>query len=225
MSASSATSASLASRYPSISDHGLIGDLQTAALVSTVGNIDWFCFPRFDSPSVFASLLDAAKGGHFQLRPQDCEYVTRQMYLPDTAILVTRFMSADGVGEVHDFMPVITGRATDRHRIVRQIRVNRGTMKFAMDLQPRFDYARQGHTVDVVDDGAVFRSDAGELTLHTVGSRGDKGLRLRRHGKGLQATWTLNEGEAAGVVLETNGGRPRRLPPGEVDRLSSDTAE
>ena len=85
--------------------------------------------------------------------------MTRQIYLPDTAILVTRFMSADGVGEVHDFMPVITGRATDRHRIVRQIRVNRGTMKFAMDLQPRFDYARQGHTVEVTDDGATFRSD------------------------------------------------------------------
>src|SRR5262244_3381961 len=106
-------------RYPEISDHGLIGDLQTAALVSTDGVIDWFCSPRFDSPSVFASLLDARKGGHCQIAPQDCEYVTRQMYLPDTAILVTRFMSADGVGEVLDFMPVILGKATSRHRIVR----------------------------------------------------------------------------------------------------------
>jgi len=163
------------SRYPNISDHGLIGDLQTAALVTNDGRVDWFCCPRFDSPSVFASLLDADKGGHFQVSPQDCEYVTRQIYLPETAILVTRFMSADGVGEVHDFMPVITGRATDRHRIVRQIRVARGTMKFAMDLQPRFDYARRKHTVEVTENGALFRAGDEELTLHTVGRRGTGG--------------------------------------------------
>jgi GH15 family glucan-1,4-alpha-glucosidase len=215
-------------RYPRISDHGLIGDLQTAALVSTDGNIDWFCTPRFDAPSVFASLLDADKGGHFRIWPLDCEYVTRQIYLPDSAILVTRFMSADGVGEVHDFMPVITGRASDRHRIVRQIKVNRGTMKFAMDLQPRFDYARRSHTVEVTDGGAVFRSDGPgtrELTLHTVGARSGAGTRLKRQGKGLRATWTLNEGETAGVVLESSGGRPRRMAPGEIDRLGRDTLE
>ena len=136
-------------RYPNISDHGLIGDLQTAALVTTDGCVDWFCTPRFDAPSVFAALLDADKGGHFRIAPEGCEYVTRQMYVPDTAILISRFMSADGVGEVCDFMPVLTGRATDRHRIVRQIRVNRGSMKFAMDLQPRFDYARRPHTTEV----------------------------------------------------------------------------
>ena len=159
------------SRYPSISDHGLIGDLQTAALVTTDGCVDWFCCPRFDSPSVFASLLDADGGGYFRIAPVGCEYVTRQMYLPDSAILVTRFMSADGVGEVHDFMPVITGRATDRHRLVRQIRVNRGTMRFAMDLQPRFDYARAKHTTEVTEHGAVFRAGEEHLTLHTVGRR------------------------------------------------------
>jgi GH15 family glucan-1,4-alpha-glucosidase len=213
------------SRYPNISDHGLIGDLQTAALVTTDGCIDWFCTPRFDSPSVFASLLDADKGGHFRIAPEGCEYVTRQIYLPESAILVTRFMSADGVGEVHDFMPVITGKATDRHRIVRQIRVARGTMKFTMDLQPRFDYARQQHTVEVVEAGAVFRCGKEELTLHTVGARGiNGGTPLKRKGRGLRAAWTLNEGESSGVVLESMGGKPRRLPPGEVDRLSEDTA-
>src|SRR5580693_1941856 len=102
-------------RYPNISDHGLIGDLQTAALVTIDGSVDWFCTPRVDAPSVFAALLDADKGGHFRIAPQEGGYVTRQMYLPDSAILVTRFMSADGVGEVHDFMPVLTGRATGKH--------------------------------------------------------------------------------------------------------------
>src|SRR5215475_3199638 len=135
-------------RYPNISDHGLIGDLQTAALVSTDGVVDWFCCPRFDSPSVFASLLDSGRGGHFRMAPDRPDYVTRQLYLPDTAILITRFMTPDGVGEVHDFMPIAHGGATDRHRLVRQLRVVRGTMSFAVDLQPRFDYARKPHKLE-----------------------------------------------------------------------------
>jgi GH15 family glucan-1,4-alpha-glucosidase len=73
-------------RYPNISDHGLIGDLQTAALVTTDGAINWFCCPRFDSPSVFAALLDADKGGQFQISPPREDYVTKQLYLPDTAV-------------------------------------------------------------------------------------------------------------------------------------------
>jgi GH15 family glucan-1,4-alpha-glucosidase len=212
------------SRYPSISDHGLIGDLQTAALVTTDGCVDWFCTPRFDAPSVFAALLDADKGGYFRIAPEGSEYVTRQMYLPDSAILVTRFMSADGVGEVHDFMPVLTGRATGRHRIVRQIRVNRGSMTFAMDLQPRFDYARRPHTTELSDSGAVFRSGDQELTLHTVSARDGSGTKVRRQGRGVRAAWTLGEGQSAGVVLESMGGAPRRLPAGELERLSRGTA-
>src|SRR6202050_4950006 len=83
-------------RYPNIADHGLIGDLQTAALVTTDGSINWFCCPRFDSPSVFAALLDADKGGQFTISPARGEYITKQLYLPDTAVLVTRFMTPDG---------------------------------------------------------------------------------------------------------------------------------
>jgi GH15 family glucan-1,4-alpha-glucosidase len=80
-------------RYPPIADHGLIGDLQTAALVTTDGCVDWFCLPRFDSPSVFASLLDQGNGGRFRIGPEDDDYVARQLYFPDTAILITRFMT------------------------------------------------------------------------------------------------------------------------------------
>ncbi len=107
--------------YPNISDHGLIGDLHTAALIDTDATVDWFCCPRFDSPSVFASLLDAEQGGFFRICPDVDGYVTRQLYAPDTAILVTRFMTDAGVGEVVDFMPVVPGPATDRHRLVRLI--------------------------------------------------------------------------------------------------------
>ena len=167
--------------YPNISDHGLIGDLQTAALIDTNGTIDWFCCPRFDSPSVFASLLDADRGGFFRICPDVDGYVTRQLYLPGTAILVTRFMTEAGVGEVVDFMPVADGPATDRHRLVRLVRVVRGTMRFVAEIQPRFDYARKSHKVEVTSEGAVFASDDLTLTLHRVGDPIVRGAAARRH--------------------------------------------
>jgi GH15 family glucan-1,4-alpha-glucosidase len=218
----------MAARYPDISDHGLIGDLQTAALVTTDGTVDWFCCPRFDSPSVCASLLDADRGGYFRVGPDGEDYVSKQLYFPDTALLITRFMTPDGVGEVCDFMPVETGAATRRHRLVRQLRVVRGTMRFVMDFQPRFDYARLPHKLELSEDGAVFQADGLELTLHTVGMPGtplaEQGVTVERHGDGLRALRTLRAGQTGGVVLETMGGRPRRLPPEEVQGLADETA-
>ena len=168
--------------YPNISDHGLIGDLQTAALIDTDGTIDWFCCPRFDSPSVFASLLDAEQGGFFRIRPDVTGYVTRQLYLPDTAILVTRFMTEAGVGRGHRLHARRrSGPATDRHRLVRLVRVVRGTMRFVAEIQPRFDYARKPHKVEVTSEGAVFASDDLTLTLHRVGDPIVRGTRARRH--------------------------------------------
>jgi GH15 family glucan-1,4-alpha-glucosidase len=213
-------------RYPNISDHGLIGDLQTAALVTTDGTIDWFCCPRFDSPSVFASLLDADKGGYFRIAPDRDDYVSKQLYLPDNALLITRFMTADGVGEVQDFMPIIEGKPTDRHRIVRKLRVARGTMRFVLDIQPRFDYGRAKHTVEVTENGVLFRSGAMELTLHGFGRRdpGDpEAAKPERVGDGIRTTVTMHEGQVAGVVLESMGGQPKAMRPGEVTRLSDDT--
>jgi pentatricopeptide repeat protein len=216
-------------RYPDISEHGLIGDLQTAALVTSDGTVDFFCCPRFDSPSVFASLLDADGGGYFSIKPAADGYVSRQLYLPNTAMLITRFMTPDGVGEVLDFMPVIEGEPTDRHRLVRYLRVARGTMKFVMELQPRFDYGRAKHTIEANEAGAVFRADGGmHLTVHTSGRRRDAaegGAVVEQAGDGLRATFTLREGESGrGVVLESMGGEPKSLPPEELDRLAQDTA-
>jgi len=213
-------------RYPDISAHGLIGDLQTAALVTTDGTIDFFCTPRFDSPSVFCSLLDAEKGGYFEIKPATDNYVTKQLYLPNTAILITRFMTPDGVGEVQDFMPIIDGGPTDKHRIVRQIRVARGQMQFVIDLQPRFDYGRASHTVDVSEAGAVFRTAAGmELTLHTSGRKAvsQGGVTPQQINGGIRATVTLREGETGGVMLESMGGQPRGITPEELQRLVDDT--
>ena len=215
-------------RYPNIEDHGLIGDLHTAALVATDGTIDFFCCPRFDSPSVFASLLDADRGGHFRITPDRDDYVSKQLYFPDTAILITRFLTPDGVGEVHDFMPIAGPTATDRHRLVRQLKVVRGTMRFAMDLQPRFDYARKPHKLEITDEGAVFQADGMELTVHAVATPDqtleNQGVALERQGDGMRWTRTLREGQTGGVVLEWMGGTPRRIAPDEVQRLLEETA-
>src|SRR4051794_32668481 len=102
-------------RETAIADHGIIGDLQTAALVTTDGSIDWFCCPRFDSPSVFGALLDDERGGHSRIRPADAAYPSTQMSFPDTAVLVTRFFTEEGLGQVVDFMPPAGTTATDNH--------------------------------------------------------------------------------------------------------------
>jgi GH15 family glucan-1,4-alpha-glucosidase len=137
-----------------IADHALIGDLQTAALVSTDGSVDWFCCPRFDSPSVFGALIDDERGGHFRIRPASRDYSSTQVYFPDTAVLITRFVTPAGLGEVVDFMPPAGSTATANHQLVRMLRCVRGEMSFEIEiatvrLRPRLapsgpDRARRG---------------------------------------------------------------------------------
>ena len=125
-------------RYAPIEDHGIIGDLHSVALVTQDGTIDWYCCPRFDSPSIFGAILDAERGGFYRIRPTRLDARTKQLYLPDTNVLITRFLCESGVGEVIDFMPI--GRAEeDRHRLVRSVMCVRGTMEFEIECQPRFD--------------------------------------------------------------------------------------
>ncbi|MEV0852159.1 glycoside hydrolase family 15 protein [Nocardia fluminea] len=188
--------------YPPIDEHGIVGDLQTAALVSAAGTIDWWCAPRFDSPSVFAFLLDSEKGGHCSLAVDTTNPVTiRQLYLPDTAILLTRFSGPDGVGEVADFMEPIRGtEPADRHRLVRVARVVRGSFTFALECRPRFDYARATHTLDRVDERtAVFRSGIADLHLQSTDP-----IALHPDGADITARFTLSAGERAAVVLTTS---------------------
>jgi GH15 family glucan-1,4-alpha-glucosidase len=183
-------------RYPPIETHGVIGDLQTAALVTEGGTIDWFCCPRFDSPSVFAALLDYDKGGYFQITPEDPGFVVRQLYLPDSAVLVTRFMTEAGVGEVEDFMPIQEPeKVTDRHRIVRVIRSVRGEMKFRMECAPRFDYGRQTHDLRIGGNGATFTAGSTTMNLRAT-------MPLFAEGSDVYAELVLHEGEEAGVILE-----------------------
>ncbi|MFE0089072.1 glycoside hydrolase family 15 protein [Streptomyces sp. NPDC058991] len=211
--------------YPLIEDHGLIGDLQTAALVSTQGTIDWYCTPRFDSPSIFGSLLDSEKGGYFKVAPVDRTYATKQLYLPDTAVLVTRFMTEAGAGEVVDFMPVTGSTATQRHRLVRLLRCVRGSLTFKVDIVPRFDYGRSAHKLHYTERGAVFVADDLELTVHAVREPGDVRLApLDLGDNDMHFTLTLEAGQERGVVLETFAdGPPRHVHHAEFMQLFDDT--
>jgi GH15 family glucan-1,4-alpha-glucosidase len=208
-------------RYPPIANHGLIGDLQTAALVNTDGTVDWFCCPRFDSPSVFASLLDADRGGRFRIAAEGDDVVVRQLYFPDTAILVTRFMTPGGVGEVLDFMPVDDPhRASDRHRLVRAVRCVRGQLRFVFECAPRFDYGRQAHELELTDAGAVFHTPSLQLTLHGGGAGA-----LRRDGDDVRGELTLQAGQVGGVMLESAAADPpRTMTPEELLGLFEETA-
>ncbi|MFD7321706.1 glycoside hydrolase family 15 protein [Streptomyces sp. NPDC059875] len=198
--------------YPPIADHGLIGDLQSAALISAGGAVDWFCAPRFDSPSIFASLLDQERGGHFTIAPALDDVTVRQLYLPDTAVLITRFLTPDGVGEVVDFMTVDERPdvATDRHRLVRVLRVVRGTLTFDVQCRPRFDYGRAPHTLTLDGGSATFHGP--DLDVHLRSN-----VPLDADGQDIRATVTLQQGQVAGIVLETSS--PGAVPAPVTERM------
>ena len=215
--------------YPLIADHGLIGDLQTAALVSTDGSIDWFCAPRFDSPSIFGALLDHHKGGHFRIRPKVDAFTSKQLYFPDTAILITRFLTEAGVGEIVDLMPVASSEvAADHHRIVRQVRCVRGHMTFAVDIAPRFDYGRDAHRAHLSQDGVIFESTRAAATLHLIREPDDERMaQVSVDANGdVHAEVTLRAGQMRGLVLETGTTGPTRsIPVAEASRLFNETVD
>jgi GH15 family glucan-1,4-alpha-glucosidase len=202
--------------YQSISNYGIIGDMRSAALVSVQGSIDWLCMPRFDSPSVFAAILDDAKGGFFQIRPADAEASNyKQFYWPDTNVLVTRFLQAGAAAELVDFMPVGEDStfATQRRQVIRRVTVVRGRMSFRMECRPAFNYARDGHDTVLVDRGAEFHAANFDLGLATS-------VPLRVEEGGVVAEFSLEPGETAVFVL-------RELDPSETcgASLSSEDTE
>jgi GH15 family glucan-1,4-alpha-glucosidase len=179
--------------YQPIENYGIIGDLHTTALVGMDGSIDWLCLPHHDSPSVFAAILDSEKGGRFEISPVGGEATTKQLYWPDTNVLVTRFFTPGGVGEVTDYMP-IGASAKGRHRIIRRVEVVRGAMTFWMECTPAFDYARQEHETRIVPGGATFRSP--ELSLGLASS-----FPLQQQGDGAFVEFMLQEEESRVFVL------------------------
>src|SRR5580658_8155896 len=181
--------------YQDIGSYGVIGDLHSVALVGMDGSIDWCCLPNFDSPSVFAAILDDRKGGLFRVAPL-AETRHRQMYFPETNVLLTRFLNADGVGEITDFMTIDRRPAVPaRHAIVRQVRCIRGQMPFRLECLPAFDYARASHKLTLRSGRAFFTAPGINLAL--TGTHA-----LARHGSGVTSDFTLRAGECATFILQ-----------------------
>ena len=181
--------------FQPIENYGVIGNMQSVALVSIQGSIDFLCFPNFDSPSVFAALLDPVRGGSLRLAPAMDGMRIKQLYLPDTNILLTRFLSERGVAELTDFMPVveIKDKRPYGHHIVRMLRVIKGQVKFEMRCAPRFNYARSGHKTHEDKGGICFVPDATEcpsMALHAS-------FPMHLDGNDAVAFFTLNAGETA----------------------------
>ena len=190
--------------YLPIAEHGLVGDLHTIALVGTNGTIDWYCCPSFDSPSVFGAILDKDKGGFYALRPTAEDWTAKQLYFPDTNVLITRFFTEGGVGEVQDFMPIDHAElAMHRHRLVRRVVVVRGEMEFKIEVQPRFGYGQAEHEVEMHPHGVLFRSPDLTLALEGAIARAmGHERRLERRGDGIFATFSLTSGDSQTFVLE-----------------------
>jgi GH15 family glucan-1,4-alpha-glucosidase len=192
-------------RYLPIAEHGLIGDLRSVALVGTDGTIDWYCCPAFDAPSVFASILDAERGGCYELAAA-VPARTKQFYFPDTNVLITRFFTEDGVGEVQDFMPLDGEPAeAERHRLIRRVVCVRGSIPFRTRVAPRFHYGTRPHTVRLTGETAVFESTGLALALTAT-------VPLETDGPDVRGDFKLSEGESAVFALDKVGGSvlPRR---------------
>ena len=200
---------------------GVIGDLHTVALVAMDGTIDWCCLPQFDSPSVFAGLLDENKGGYFRLAPEQAG-TNRQMYMPETNVLLTRFLRPEGVGEVIDFMPVQNDREQSSdsvmHEIVRIARAVRGAVRFCLECAPAFNYARTPHTARLVDGGVLFEAEKDRMVL-----RGPGPWKIE-NGKAI-TQFTLQPNETAEFTLRyiAKPDDPGMTAPVEGNRLMKET--
>jgi GH15 family glucan-1,4-alpha-glucosidase len=208
--------------YLPIENYGVIGDLHTVALVGTNGSIDWLCFPRFDSPGLFSALLDSDKGGHFRIAPALPNPTCKQLYWPDTNVLITRFLSEEGVGEIADFMPIHEpGPWHGKHQLVRRVTSVRGRIPFEMECQPAFNFARDKHALRLYDaHGAAFHTKR-----LSVGLAASVPMEAAEKG-GVRARFELEEGESATFLLQEiprDSESGLALHPKQADRLFEST--
>lgn len=182
--------------YQPIEDYGVIGDLNTVALVGKDGSIDFMCFPDFDSPSIFARILDHEQGGYFKIAPVSQDRRHNQLYLSDTNVLFTRFLFDDGVAELSDFMPVEEGRVVPN--LVRRVKAVRGTIKFRMVCQPAFDYATAGPKITRQGGSLLFQSQNQDGLVLRL--RSDVPVRIEEGA--VVAEFPLQQGESAAFILE-----------------------
>lgn len=195
---------SIHTRYEPIENYGIIGNLHTVALVSVHASIDFMCFIRFDSPTVFCKLLDADKGGNFSIQPLMDDIVTKQLYLPDTNVLVTRFLANDGIAEVIDYMPV--NKDEFDSCIIRKITTVRGNIKYRAVCAPRFDYAREKHSLEQEDGAYLFIPEgSSQPPLRLLSD-----ITLRPEKDDVVSEFTLSEGETACFALEAEHNKNNR---------------
>ncbi|GGE48909.1 pentatricopeptide repeat protein [Pedobacter psychrotolerans] len=183
--------------FQPIENYGIIGNLRTVALVSLDGSIDFMCAPKFDSPSVFATMLDRQKGGFCALEPELEDFTTKQLYFPGTAILLTRFFADTGIAELTDFMPISTEHNSSTSAIVRQIKTIRGSIKFKFSCVPRFGYSESNYEVTNQKDHVIFDCPKEDLKIKVSA---DVPLTIRKQNG--YAEFMLEESETATIVLE-----------------------
>jgi GH15 family glucan-1,4-alpha-glucosidase len=181
--------------YQPIENYGIIGDLATTALVSLSGSIDFMCFPHFDSPTIFAALLDAKRGGHFRIAPVADKFKTRQRYFPDTNILLTRFMGEPGIADISDFM---SRHPPGHHTLVRRVKVIRGEIEFQMVCAPKFDYGRAEHTIERKPHRLIFVPAKKNLPALLLRSS----VPLKSENGEAVARFKLKSGDIAFFILE-----------------------
>jgi GH15 family glucan-1,4-alpha-glucosidase len=181
--------------YLPIEEHGVIGDLCTIALVGTEGTIDWFCPDRFDGPSVFGAILDKERGGRYRIAPATDGWKSRQLYFPDTSVLITRFLAEQGVAEVIDFMPISGQGRVGESRLVRTVLGVRGHMPMCIEVEPAFEYARRGHEAHEHEHGVLFRSQRQSLALSSR-------VPLQVRDGGAYGDFTLGPDERTTFVLD-----------------------
>lgn len=184
--------------YKPIENYGLIGNMKTVALVSLEGSIDFMCYPDFDSPSVFAKLLDHQKGGNFSITPQIKDFNTKQLYLPGTAVLLTRFFSEEGIAELTDYMPVTSPDGVKTNTIVRMIKTVRGSITYRVKCDPAFGYARATHTTELKKNELRFTTEEEDPTIMRLIAD----IPLQIQGNTGYAEFTLDQSETAFIVME-----------------------
>jgi GH15 family glucan-1,4-alpha-glucosidase len=197
--------------YLPIAEHGIIGDMHSAAMVGSDGTIDWFSPCRFDGSSVFGALLDRKRGGFYRIAPVDGLVGTKQLYLPDTNVLITRFLSPQGVSEVQDFMPV----GEEPQRLIRSVLGVRGSLRFRIEVEPRFGYGLYEPQVTIEPTGAVFRAHGETLALGSA-------LALEPIAAGVSAEFEVAAGERLTFVLHA-GEEPQPLDAAQARRLGDET--
>jgi len=206
--------------FEPIENYGVIGNMQSTALVGMNGSIDFWCYPDFDSPTVFAALLDDQKGGRFAIQPQLTNMRVRQLYLPETNILITRFLAEEGVAELIDCMPVGED-AGQPNELVRLVSVIRGNVHFRMNCQPRFNYGAAAHELQVSKRYATFFPVDKSCLPMSLRSTVD----LKPHSQDITSEFSLQTGQKATFILtgrQADGGEPPEID--VVERRILDTA-